>query len=330
MTLTTTIQGTNGHNTVATRLSYCPEVISGAVAVWAKSSTDADTPRHLDLLRDKGKQVMSFFEFSEVHPAEATPIDVKAWISHLEDRGLSSASVYSFASKLSSWYKWAGSDDQLGQLINGNPVTLARPPAPKAYNNISVLTVENVQALLGQVPRDTDTGRRDYAMLMWHLLTGHRRSEVARLTWGNLKHNNGTLQVTFLVKGGDYEKEEVSHTCWDVLEDYLTEAGRYDDMTNDTPLWVGHGRNSDGVSPLSSHAFVKNFKKYALKVGLGDIHLHQLRHTSAAWIADDTGDLSAVQKFLGHKNIDTTKVYVQRVTVKKDTHSDGIARRLGM
>jgi integrase len=132
------------------------------------------------------------------------------------------------------------------------------------------------------------------------------------------------------VKGGDYEKEEVSHTCWDVLVDYLTASGRLDDMTNDTPLWVGHGRNSDGVSPLSSHAFVKNFKKYAVKAGLGDVHLHQLRHTSAAWIADDTGDLSAVQKFLGHKNIDTTKVYVQRVTVKKDTHSSAIASRLGM
>jgi len=101
-------------------------------------------------------------------------------------------------------------------------------------------------------------------------------------------------------------------------------------MTPDTPLWVGHGRNSDGVSPLSSHAFVKNFKRYAVKAGLGDIHLHQIRHTSAAWVADDTGDLVAVQKFLGHQNPQTTKVYVQRVTVKKDTHSDGIARRLNL
>lgn len=332
MTEAITIQA-NGRPTsdssLSTSVQYSYEVMTNAVAVWAKSRTDADTPRHLDLLRDKTRQVMSFFELTRMHPAEVTPVEVQEWISFLEDEGLSSATIYSYVSKLSSFYKWAGSDGRLGQAINVNPVTLARPKAPKAYNGIQALTVEEVLQLLAQVPRDTDTGRRDYAMLIWHLYTGHRRSEIARLTWGDLKYN-GSLQATFLVKGGDYESEEVSHTCWDVLVHYLTEAGRYDDMTSDTPLWIGHGYNSDGVSPISSHAFVKNFKKYCRQAGLGDIHLHQLRHTAAAWIADDTGDLTKVQTFLGHKNISTTRVYVKSVSVKKDTHSDGIARRLGM
>ena len=313
-------------------INYDYDTISRAVAVWAKSTTNTDTPRHLDLLRDKTKQVMYFFQNTGLHPAEVSPVEVQEWIDTLEHAGLSSATIYSYVSKLSSWYKWAANDEQMDvqQYRNWvNPVTLARPPAPKAYHNIQALTGEDVQALLAVVPNDTHTGRRDYAMLIWHLYTGHRRSEVASLTWGDLKYN-GALQVTFLVKGGDYEAEEVSHTCWDVLVHYLTEAGRYDDMTPDSPLWTGHAYNSDGVSPLSSHAFVKNFKRYAVKAGLGDLHLHQLRHTAAAWIADDTGDLTKVQTFLGHKNIQTTRVYVKSVSVKKDTHSDGIARRLGM
>ena len=332
MTEAITIQANkrpNSASSLATSVHYSYEVMSNSVAVWAKSTTNSDTPRTLDLLRDKTRQVMSFFELTRMHPAEVTPVEVQEWIGFLEEEGLSSATIYSYVSKLSSFYKWAGSDGRLGQAINVNPVTLARPKAPKAYNNIQALTPEEVTALLDVIPRDTHTSRRDYAMLIWHLYTGHRRSEVASLTWGDLKYN-GALQVTFLVKGGDYRSEEVSHTCWDVLVHYLTEAGRYDDMTPDSPLWIGHGYNSDGVSPLSSHALVKNFKKYCRQAGLGDIHLHQLRHTAAAWIADDTGDLTKVQTFLGHKNIQTTRVYVRSVAVKKDTHSDGIARRLGM
>jgi len=323
------LQPTNGRTALATGLSYQPDVIAGAVAVWAKSRTDTDTPRHADLLRDKCNMVMSFFDHAEKHPAEATPLDVQEWIDHLEERGLSSGTVYGYASRLSSWYKWASADERLGAVVNGNPVILARPKAPKAYSNIQALTDEEAQSLLDAVPRDTPTGKRDYAMLLFHLFTGHRRAEVARLAWGDLKHN-GTLTVTFRVKGGDYESEEVALICWNALQDYLSAAGRLEGMTPATPLWVGHGYNNKGEEPLSSHALVKNFKRYAMNAGLGDIHLHQLRHTGAAWVADDTGDLTKVQTFLGHKNLATTRVYVKNVTVKKDTHSAGIAKRLGL
>ena len=56
--------------------SYNYEAISNAVTVWAKSTTNTDTPRHLDLLRDKSKQVMYFFETTGLHSAEVSPIEV--------------------------------------------------------------------------------------------------------------------------------------------------------------------------------------------------------------------------------------------------------------
>ncbi len=309
--------------------TYQPLVIQRAVAVWARARTDADTPRQLDLLRDKNHMVMSFFDYAGVHPTVATPQDVERWIQHLTDKGLSSGTVYGYASRLSSWYKWAMSDERTKQLVQGNPVVLARPKAPKAYNNIQALTPEEVTALLDVVPRDTVVGLRDYALLVWYLLTGHRRAEVARLKWGDLKRN-GPLQVTFLIKGGDYRAEQVSETCWTVLEDYLQASNRLEYMTSDTPLWVGHGHNNDGLTPLSSHSFVKNFKRYARLAGLEDVHLHQLRHTSAAWLADEAGDIAQVQTFLGHKNLATTRVYVNSIAVKKDNHSSVIAGKLGL
>lgn len=201
-----TLEATQRTNVSVYEPIYQEQVIKRAVTVWARARTDADTSRHVDLLRDKTNMVMSFFDYAGVHPTVATPQDVERWIQHLTDKGLSSGTVYGYASRLSSWYKWAMSDERTKQLVQGNPVVLARPKAPKAYNNIQALTPEEVTALLDVVPRDTVVGLRDYALLVWYLLTGHRRAEVARLKWGDLKRN-GPLQVTFLIKGGDYRAE---------------------------------------------------------------------------------------------------------------------------
>ncbi|MEM6530704.1 MAG: tyrosine-type recombinase/integrase [Chloroflexota bacterium] len=63
---------------------------------------------------------------------------------------------------------------------------------------------------------------------------------------------------------------------------------------------------------------------------MGKIHLHQTRHTVARMVGEQAGDLSEVQTVLGHQNLATTRVYLDRVAVKKDKHSQNIAGRLGL
>jgi site-specific recombinase XerD len=81
---------------------------------------------------------------------------------------------------------------------------------------------------------------------------------------------------------------------------------------------------------LSSHSFAKNLKRYARDAGLDTIHVHQLRHTVARMVGEDSGDLTKVQKVLGHKNLNTTRVYLRQVATKKDTHSQAIRARLNL
>ena len=45
-------------------------------------------------------------------------------------------------------------------------------------------------------------------------------------------------------------------------------------------------------------------------------------------VAEDTGSLMDTQEALGQRNLATTRVYVQRISVKRDKHSEGIAKRL--
>ena len=79
---------------------------------------------------------------------------------------------------------------------------------------------------------------------------------------------------------------------------------------------------------LSSHSFAKNLKGYAASAGLkSGVHIHQTRHTFARIVAEDTGSMIETQDALGHRNLATTRVYVNRIAVKRDKHSRKITAR---
>ncbi len=67
-------------------------------------------------------------------------------------------------------------------------------------------------------------------------------------------------------------------------------------------------------------------KTYARAAGIKNFHLHQTRHTFARLIAERTGSIIETQDALGHKNPGTTRVYVRRISVKRDKHSEELAR----
>jgi hypothetical protein len=118
-----------------TELEHHPDAVAGAVALWADARTDPGSGRRLDLLRDKQNAVNDFFAYVGKHPAQVTPPDVRAWQAELETRELAPATVYAKISRVSSFYEWAMESPELAQIIRSNPVKLARPKAPKAYQN---------------------------------------------------------------------------------------------------------------------------------------------------------------------------------------------------
>jgi integrase len=123
-------------------------------------------------------------------------------------------------------------------------------------------------------------------------------------------------------------REVSDPTLLEALEDYLQSAGRMEVIRTGGPLWTRHDRAGRPGAELSSRSFANNLKKYGTAAGLENLHLHQTRHTYARIVAEETGSFVETQEALDHENAATTRVYVQRITVKTDKHSGKIAKRL--
>lgn len=324
-----------------------------AVTLWADARTDSESDRRHDLLRDKKNALLGdgsngaaagFFVVIQKPADRITPLDVKTWQAYLEEMNLAAASVYARISRLSSFYEWLLEEPYFRQFIQQNPVSMARPKAPKAYqtDKTKALSDDAARKLLQTVKaaaKDESNlnAVRDYALLRFYFATGKRRSEIIRLTREDIQLMPDMLVINTEEKGGLYRATEVRDPgVREALLRYLRLSGRWDefdnqpDMRDDDPLWLRHDRAATGQQAVTSHGFVKALKKYAKQAGIGHIHLHQTRHTVARMVGEQSGDLSEVQTVLGHQNIATTRVYLDRVAVKRDKHSKRIAGRLGL
>ena len=309
--------------------------LHNAIRLWAEQTTRPETNERESKLGDKMQAVSRFFAFANKHPDQVTPLDVEAWRSHLEAKGNKPATVYTRISRLSSFYRWLMADPQLGSYIGSNPTAQARPRFPRPYQSESVKawTDEEMNALLAVVKQTADSGslvgKRDYVLLLFYLLTGLRRNEVISLRGKDLQRKDNKLIISYKRKGGKFVGREVSDaTLLEALDDYLHTAGRMDVLKTGGPLWTRHDRAGRPGAQLSSRSFANNLKKYAMATGLEHVHLHQTRHTYARIVAEETGSFIETQEALDHENAATTRVYVQRITVKADKTSQRIASRI--
>jgi integrase/recombinase XerD len=309
--------------------------LRNAATLWAEQNTRPETLARAEKLRDKVSAVTSFFDFAAKHPGEVTPEDISRWRVVLEGRGLKPATVYARVSRVSAFYRWLMNDPQLSAYIRTNPAAQARPRYPRPYQSESTkaLSDEEMNALLLVVRRLAEgrsvVGKRDYALLLFYFLTGLRRSEVIGLRGKDLEFIDGHLIIKYRRKGGKFTAREVSDpAAYEALADYLAAAGRGNVLGSERPLWTRHDRAGKPGAQLTSRAFVENLKAYAGEAGLSHIHLHQTRHTYARIVAEETGSFIEAQEALDHENQATTRVYVQRITVKRDRHGSKVADRM--
>jgi integrase len=168
---------------------------------------------------------------------------------------------------------------------------------------------------------------RDYAILQFYVATGRRRAEIIGLRGNSIEIKDGRFFIRAKVKGGLFLNFELDdETTKNALFDYLDATNRIDIFGKNEPLWLRHDKGAKAAKKkdLTSHGFVRRIEIYALEAGIEGIHIHRLRHTFAKIVSEYSESMAETQEALGHSNIKTTQIYVQRLAVKKDKHSKSI------
>jgi integrase/recombinase XerD len=178
----------------------------------------------------------------------------------------------------------------------------------------SLLSREEVEALLAQPDPLRPAGRRDRAMLELLYATGLRVSELV-----SLELNDVNLETRVLVARGKGSKERlvpVGAPAAESVRAYLAGARE--------ALLRGRRSRHLFVTPRGGRMTRQGFGKIVARCARGAgirraISPHKLRHSFATHLLEGGADLRAVQAMLGHADVSTTQIYthVDRTHVRR-------------
>ena len=249
-------------------------------------------------------------KFAEFHNDALEKADPDAVISYLSSRKkLSERSQARLLSSLRSFYDWL----VLEKVIEENPCDKVDMPKLGVYLP-TVLSVEEVEAIIDSVQREDWFGLRDKAILEVLYGCGLRVSEAVELKISGVYLDEGFLRV--IGKGNKERLVPLGEMAGDALRSYLDSRPAPADAEADDVLFLNRfGKRFSRVSMFNL------VKKQALAAGITkELSPHTFRHSFATHLVENGADLRVVQEMLGHESITTTEVYthIEAETWQKD------------
>jgi len=206
------------------------------------------------------------------------------------------------------------------EIISSNPMQKVKMPrVPKKV--VPTFSQKEVEKLLSQPDKKTDTGFRDYAILLTLVDTAARLSEIALLEEDDIDLENGYLRV--MGKGGKERYIPFGHRVAKALLKYRLKH---------RPVPIGTERfwlTANG-NPLEPGRIGKLVSQYGRKADFKRCYPHKLRHTSSVLYLRNGGDPFSLQKKLGHSSLQMTRHYANLADsdIKAQHMRYGVADRL--
>ena len=246
-------------------------------------------------------------------PTEITKPIVERYQRHLfyyrkaDGAPLTLGSQFSALAPLKTFFKWLAKENH----ILYNPASELQLPKQPKHLPRTILSVQEVEAILNQADPATAQGLRDRAMLEVLYSTGMRRMELPGLALYDVDLNRRLV----FVREGKGRKDRVipigERACaW--VEKYVTEARPQLIVANTQALFV-----SDYGEPVTPEFVAAKVKRYMQFAGIdkpGATHL--FRHACATHMLENGADTRFIQALLGHADLATTQIYTH-VSIEK-------------
>ena len=231
---------------------------------------------------------------------------------------LSAQSIQTYARGIRAFFGFLHRED----MLESNPLEKVKMPrVPQKV--VPTFSERDLERLLVQPDKQTDTGFRDYALLLTFVDTAARLSEIATLKVDGVDLKEGYLKV--MGKGGKERYIPFGHKVAKALLKYQLKH-RPEPVGTDQFWLTNDGR------PLDFGRIEKLFRIYGRKAGFKRCYPHKLRHTSAVIYLRNGGDPFSLQKKLGHSSLQMTRHYsnLADTDVREKHLKFGVADRLNV
>jgi len=208
---------------------------------------------------------------------------------------------------LKTWFKWLA---RANHILYNPASELDLPRQPQQLPR-SLLSVQEVEAILAEAEPKSLIGLRDRAMLETLYSTGLRRMEMVGLARYDVDVTRGLVFVREGKGGRDRVVPLGDRACaW--VERYLNEARPELALHEVEALFVTD--YGEPVNPVFLASKVKRYMEFAGIHKVGACHL--FRHACATHMLENGADTRFIQALLGHAKLETTQIYTH-VSIEK-------------
>ena len=256
----------------------------------------SDVHKYFDLLRTDG-----------IAPADASSDDIFRFLETQVAAGVTRRSQSRILSSVKALYRFL---DAEGALPVGNPCDKLSAPKINPYLP-TVLSVEEVLAILDSVDLSKPEGHRNRAILEVLYSCGLRVSELVSLKISDLFPDEQFIRV--FGKGSKQRLVPIGEPALKAIRLYreVRDAGPVQKAAEDILFLNRRGGR------LTREMIFHIVKDQAAAAGIRkDISPHTFRHSFATHLVENGADLRVVQQMLGHESILTTEIYTHIDTRK--------------
>lgn len=246
------------------------------------------------------RKLRDYFDAQGIDPVKATFDDLQAFVFECFKTIPNARTQSRILSGVHSFYRFL----VYTRRLDSDPSELLQ--MPKLDQHLpSVLTLEEIDLLVGAIDVSTAEGQRNRAIIEMLYGSGLRVSELVNLRMSNMYLDDGFMIITG--KGSKQRMVPVS-----------------DESKKQFALWMQCRHESITEQPgQEDFAFLNRrghqltrvmiftiIKQLCLKAGIQKtISPHTLRHSFATHLLQNGADLRVIQQLLGHEDITTTEIY---------------------
>ena len=244
-------------------------------------------------------KLLAYLTLENINILDVRLENLEDFSAGLHDIGIHPRSQARILSGIHSFYRFLIMEDYL----ESDPTELLESPQT-GFKLPEVMTVEEIDLLIGSIDRGTKEGQRNRAILETLYSCGLRVSELCNLKLSELYFEEGFIKVEG--KGSKQRLVPISPRAIKEIRLYFTDRTlmKIKPGFEDFVFISNFGKN---ISRIMVFHIIKELA--ARKRMKKKISPHTFRHSFATHLLEGGANLRAIQCMLGHESIGTTEIY---------------------